>query len=180
MCGVCVCVRERERERRERVSVCERVCVCECECVCVSVSACVCVCLPGVGVDPGVVHRRRDRCRYGAGADVSDDVQRLFERVIHAEHLVAALRLFSRLLHQTALIARRVQIRQQLRVDELLRLTHTQTREQSGLRKSFMKTLHALNKLRQAGGARGVEEQTLKLHCRQTDGQTDRQTHIDR
>ncbi len=118
-----------------------------------------CVCVPGVGVDPGVVHRWRDRCRYGAGADVSDDVQRLFERVIHAEHLVAPLRLFSRLLHQTALITRRVQIRQQLRVDELLRLTHTQTREQSGLRKSFRKTLHALNKRRQ------------------TERKTDRQTH---
>lgn len=60
--------------------------------------------------------------RNSGGGDVSDEDQRLFQSVIHPQHLIPPLSLLWRLLHQTALVHGRVQVGQQLRVDEVLRL----------------------------------------------------------
>lgn len=73
-------------------------------------------------LQPGVVHRRRLRSGDGGGADVTDDVQRFFQSEVHPQHLISTLSLFCRLLHECVLISARVQLSQQLGVDELFRL----------------------------------------------------------
>lgn len=50
--------------------------------------------IPGF-LDPGVIYRRRYWGGDGVGADVADDVQRLLESVIHAQHFVSSLGLVS-------------------------------------------------------------------------------------
>lgn len=78
--------------------------------------------LPWLLGDPAVVYRWRQGDRNSGGADVSDEDQGLFQSVIHPQHLVSPLGLLCRLLHQTALVCGWVQVGQQLRVDEVLRL----------------------------------------------------------
>lgn len=73
-------------------------------------------------LQPGVVHRRRHGCAYGGCADVTDDAEGLPQRVVHPQHLVAVLGLLLRLLHQGVLVATRVQLSQQLCIDELFSL----------------------------------------------------------
>lgn len=55
--------------------------------------------------NPAVAHRRRRGCGHRAGAYVTDDVEGLFDGVVHAQHLVSALGLVCRLLHQAVLIS---------------------------------------------------------------------------
>lgn len=73
-------------------------------------------------LQPGVIHRRRHGSGDGGRADVTDDAEGLPQGMVHAQHLVAVLGLLLRLLHQCVLVATRVQLSQQLCVDELLRL----------------------------------------------------------
>lgn len=56
--------------------------------------------------DPGVIHRRRYGGGDGGHADVSDDLQCLLERMVHAQHLISALGLVSRLLHEAVRVSR--------------------------------------------------------------------------
>lgn len=76
-------------------------------------------------LQPGVIHRRRHGGADGGRADVADDAEGLSQGVVHAQHLVAVLGLLLRLLHQRVLVAARVQLSQQLRVDELFSLNET-------------------------------------------------------
>lgn len=80
----------------------------------------MCVYVPGLRVDPGVVHRWGQGGGNGGGTDVTDDAEGLFKGVVHPQHLFSVLSLIGTLLHQHALIRTRVQERQQLGVDELL------------------------------------------------------------
>ena len=73
-------------------------------------------------LDPGVINGWGHGSGHSAGADVPNDVERLLERVVHAQHVVPPLGLVSRLFHEAALVRRRVQVGQQLMVDEGLRL----------------------------------------------------------
>lgn len=73
-------------------------------------------------LQPGVVHGRRHGGGYGGCADVTDDAEGLPQGVVHPQHLVAVVGLLLRLLHQRVLVGTRVQLSQQLRVDELLSL----------------------------------------------------------
>lgn len=73
-------------------------------------------------LQPGVVHGRGHGRADGGRVDVADDAERLLQRVVHAQHLVAPLRLLGGLLHQRVLVPARVQVGQQLREDELLGL----------------------------------------------------------
>lgn len=74
-------------------------------------------------LQPGVVHRRRHGGADGGGADVADDAERLLQGEVHPQHLVAVLRLLLGLLHQRVLIRTRVELSQQLSVDEVFRLS---------------------------------------------------------
>lgn len=73
-------------------------------------------------LQPGVVHRWGHGGADGAGVDVPDDVEGLLQGVVHAQHFVAALGLLCRLLHQRVLVPTRVQVCQQLGMDEVLGL----------------------------------------------------------
>lgn len=73
-------------------------------------------------LQPGVVHGRGHGRADSGRVDVADDAERLLQRVVHAQHLVSPLRLLRRLLHQRVLVPARVQVGQQLREDEFLRL----------------------------------------------------------
>lgn len=73
-------------------------------------------------LQPGVVHWRRHGGGYGGCADVADDAESLPQGVVHPQHLVTVLGLLLRLLHQRVLVTARVQMSQELRVYELLRL----------------------------------------------------------
>lgn len=73
-------------------------------------------------LQPGVVHRRWHGSGHSGRADVTNDAEGLPQGVVHPQHLVAVLRLLLRLLHQRVLVTARVQLCQQLSVDELLRL----------------------------------------------------------
>lgn len=73
-------------------------------------------------LQPGVVHGRGHGRADSGRVDVADDAERLFQCVVHAQHLVAPLRLLGRLLHQCVLVPARVQVGQQLREDEFLGL----------------------------------------------------------
>lgn len=81
-------------------------------------------------LQPGVVHRRGHWRADSGRVDVADDAERLLQCVVHAQHLVAPLRLLGRLLHQCVLVPARVQVGQQLREDEFLGL---QAGEERGL-----------------------------------------------
>lgn len=73
-------------------------------------------------LQPGVIHWRRDRCGDGASGNIPNNVQSLLKCMIHPEHIISPLSLVRRLLHQTVLVSGWVEICQQLRVNELLRL----------------------------------------------------------
>ena len=73
-------------------------------------------------LQPGVVHRRGHGRADGGRVDVADDAERLFQCVVHAQHLVTPLCLLGRLLHQCVLVPARIQVGQQLREDEFLGL----------------------------------------------------------
>lgn len=82
-------------------------------------------------LQPGVVHWRRHGGGYRGRADVADDAEGLPQGVVHPQHLVAVLGLLLRLLHQRVLVATRVQLSQQLGVDELFRLGSERERERN-------------------------------------------------
>ena len=73
-------------------------------------------------LQPGVVHRWWHGGGHSGRADVTNDAEGLPQGVVHPQHLVSVLRLLLRLLHQRVLVTARVQVRQQLGVNELLRL----------------------------------------------------------
>lgn len=50
--------------------------------------------VPGF-LDPSVIYRRRYRGGDGVGTDVANDVQRLLESMVHAQHFVSSLGLVS-------------------------------------------------------------------------------------
>lgn len=60
--------------------------------------------LPAGVLDPGVIHRRRCGGERGGSVDVADDHEGLFKGLVHSEHLVPALGLFSGFLHQSVLV----------------------------------------------------------------------------
>lgn len=78
--------------------------------------------LPGLLGKPAVVYRWGHGGGNRGGADVSDEDQGLFQRMIHPQHLISPLNLLCWLLHQTALVPSQVQVGHQLRVDKVLRL----------------------------------------------------------
>ena len=80
-------------------------------------------------LQPGVVHRRRHGGADGGRADVPDDAEGLPQGVVHPQHLVAVLRLLLGLLHQRVLVAARVQLGQQVGVDELFSLDKNRERD---------------------------------------------------
>lgn len=59
-------------------------------------------------LEPGVINRWGHGRGHGAGADVPDDVERLLERMVHAQHVIPPLGLVGRLLHKAALVRRRI------------------------------------------------------------------------
>ena len=59
-------------------------------------------------LDPGVINGWGHGRGHSAGADVPNDVERLLERVVHAQHVVPPLGLVGRLFHEAALVRRRV------------------------------------------------------------------------
>lgn len=71
---------------------------------------------------PGVVNGWGHGYGHSAGADVPDDLERLLERVVHAQQVLSPLGQVGRLLHEAALVCRRVQVGQQFAVDEGLGL----------------------------------------------------------
>lgn len=73
-------------------------------------------------LQPGVIHGRRHGGAHGGCADVTDDAEGLPQGVVHPQHLVTVLGLLLRLLHQRVLVATRVQLCQQLCIDELFSL----------------------------------------------------------
>lgn len=73
-------------------------------------------------LQPGVVHRRWHGGGHSGCADVTNDAEGLPQGVVHPQHLVAVRGLLLRLLHQRVLVTTRVQLGQQLCVDELLSL----------------------------------------------------------
>lgn len=73
-------------------------------------------------LQPGVIHRRWHGGGYSGRADVTNDAEGLPQGVVHPQHLVAMRGLLLRLLHQRVLVTTRVQLGQQLCVDELLSL----------------------------------------------------------
>lgn len=102
--------------------------------------------LPWLLGQPAVIYRRGHRGRNGGGADVSDDDQRLLQGVIHPQHLIPPLGLLRWLLHQAALVSGRVQVRQQLRVDEVLSLRIRQRRTRTMLLRWKSFQLHTLQR----------------------------------
>lgn len=58
---------------------------------------------PGV-LYPGVIHRRRGGGERRGRVDVADDHKGFFKGLVHAKHLVPALSLLGRLLHQSVLV----------------------------------------------------------------------------
>lgn len=80
-------------------------------------------------LQPGVVHWGRHGGGHGGCADVADDAESLPQGVIHPQHLVTVLGLLLRLLHQRVLVAARVQLSQELRVYELLRLDKNENKK---------------------------------------------------
>lgn len=72
--------------------------------------------------NPGIIYRGWYWQRNGVGTDVTNNVQRLLECMIHAQHFIPSLGLVGRLLHEAVLITRWVEIGGQLRVDEILYL----------------------------------------------------------
>lgn len=80
-----------------------------------------------LGASPAASHPRGvDRWRHrggdGGGGDVANDGQGLLQSLVGPQHLVPPLRLLLGLVHQGVLVACRVQLGEQLRVDELFHL----------------------------------------------------------
>lgn len=71
---------------------------------------------------PGGVNRRRHGDGDGGGGDITDDGQRLLQGLVGPQHLIPPLGLLLRLVHQGVLVTCRVQLGQQLCVDELFHL----------------------------------------------------------
>lgn len=102
-------------------------------------------------LQPGVVHGRGHGRADSGRVDIADDAERLLQCVVHAQHLVAPLRLLRRLLHQRVLVPARVQVGQQLREDEFLRL---RAREQKdGLGPDACTTLNPRGTVRWTGSS---------------------------
>ncbi len=94
------------------------------------------------GAQPGVIHRWRQRCGEGGGGDVSDDGQRFFQSVVCAQNLLAPLHLLLRLVHQCVLVSGRVQLRQELCVNEVLHLRNSRRIVMSSYETLDHKTSH--------------------------------------
>lgn len=71
---------------------------------------------------PGVVNRRRQGDGDGGGGDISDDGQGLLQGLVGPQHLIPPLSLLLGLIHQGILVTCRVQLGQQLCIDEVLHL----------------------------------------------------------
>lgn len=77
---------------------------------------------PACLLKPRVIYRRGSRGWDSACADVPNDGQGLLQGLVHAEGLVPPLRLLGRLLHQSVLVFRRIQVSQELCVDKFFYL----------------------------------------------------------
>lgn len=71
---------------------------------------------------PGGVHRRRYGDSDGGGGDIANDGQSLLQGLVGPQHLIPPLGLFLGLVHESVLVSCRVQLGQQLCIDELLHL----------------------------------------------------------
>ncbi len=71
---------------------------------------------------PGGVNRWRYGNTDGGGGDITNDGQGLLQGLVGPQHLIPPLSLLLGLIHQGILVTCRVQLRQQLCVDEFLHL----------------------------------------------------------
>ncbi len=71
---------------------------------------------------PGGVNRRGHGDGDGGGGDITDDAQGLLQGLVGSQHLIPPLGLLLGLVHQGILVTCRVQLGQQLCIDEVLHL----------------------------------------------------------
>lgn len=71
---------------------------------------------------PGGVNRRRHGDSNGGRGDITDDAQGLLQGLVGSQHLIPPLGLLLGLVHQGVLVTSRVQLGQQLCIDEVLHL----------------------------------------------------------
>lgn len=71
---------------------------------------------------PGGVDGRRYGDGDGGGGDIANDGQSLLQGLVGPQHLIPPLGLFLGLIHESVLVSCRVQLGQQLCIDELLHL----------------------------------------------------------
>lgn len=71
---------------------------------------------------PRVVNRRRHGDSDGGGGDITDDGQGLCQGLVGPQHLIPPLSLLLGLVHQGILVTCRVQLSQQLCIDEVFHL----------------------------------------------------------